>query len=150
MEQADFFKMTMSVAEAKKIVEQLPEDCIARHTPEHVVNPAIYYGLNLMQIQALLVLSWEKVLNMSKLSYDALRSEDKETGNDEPDYVCGSTDRDEAKMRNANPVSIKDFYTCQLCDELARREGVELTEVPPYESKWIRAEGPAIVFNVID
>lgn len=45
---------------------------------------------------------------------------------------------------------LKDFSTKELCDELARREGVGTVECKPYEPMAIQVDGPAIVFVVID
>lgn len=46
---------------------------------------------------------------------------------------------------------IKDYKTCELVEELKKREGVKFEFVEPYEDKEIGIiSGPAIVLTVID
>ncbi|MBV4447484.1 BC1881 family protein [Clostridium tyrobutyricum] len=47
-------------------------------------------------------------------------------------------------------MNLNDISTKRLVEELKSREGVENTIVEPYEEKIIKANGPAIVFVVID
>ena len=45
---------------------------------------------------------------------------------------------------------ISKFKTCELVEELLKREGVEENWVEPYEKKDITVDGPAIVLVIID
>ena len=45
---------------------------------------------------------------------------------------------------------LSEFATCELVEELRTREGVEVTDVEPYEEFRAEVEGPAIVLVVID
>ncbi|MCP1226743.1 BC1881 family protein [Sebaldella sp. S0638] len=47
-------------------------------------------------------------------------------------------------------MKIEDIKTCELVEELKRREGVETVVVFPYEKKNIEAEGAMIVLKIID
>ncbi|ADK16191.1 BC1881 family protein [Clostridium ljungdahlii] len=47
-------------------------------------------------------------------------------------------------------MDLKNVSTKKLVEELKSREGVETTTVEPYVEKAIKANGPAIVFVVID
>lgn len=42
------------------------------------------------------------------------------------------------------------FYTCELVDELMKREGVEPKFADPYETITVSIEGPATILVVID
>lgn len=42
------------------------------------------------------------------------------------------------------------FYTCELVEELMKREGVEPQFVDPYDTVTVNVEGPAIVMVIID
>lgn len=69
MEPADIMKMTMTVEEAKAQIDQLPEDDRRRFLGENFSAVLLAYNLTPTQIQAQLVLAWNKVLNTSRLSY---------------------------------------------------------------------------------
>ncbi len=45
---------------------------------------------------------------------------------------------------------LKDFETCELVEELRKREGVESHRAAPYEEKEYSVNGPALVLIVID
>lgn len=47
-------------------------------------------------------------------------------------------------------VSIKDFKTCELVEELRHREGVEAQWAEPYKDLEVKVNGPANVLVVID
>lgn len=47
-------------------------------------------------------------------------------------------------------TEIKDFKTCELVEELKKREGVEARLAEPYEDLTVEVNGPAIVLIVID
>jgi len=47
-------------------------------------------------------------------------------------------------------MNLKDISTKKLVEELKSRKGIETTIVEPYAEKIIKANGPAIVFVVID
>lgn len=49
-----------------------------------------------------------------------------------------------------NDMDIKDFPTCELVAELKKREGVETHTIGPSASITVKADGPAIVFVVLD
>jgi hypothetical protein len=47
-------------------------------------------------------------------------------------------------------MEIKDFKTCELVEELKKREGVEAHWAEPYKDFEISVNGPAVVLVVID
>ena len=47
-------------------------------------------------------------------------------------------------------MSLKDYATCELVEELKQREGIETKIAAPYEDLSVTVNGPAIVFVVID
>lgn len=47
-------------------------------------------------------------------------------------------------------MSLKEFSTKELTDELKEREGVNAIIAEPYEKKVVDLEGPAIVLIVTD
>lgn len=46
--------------------------------------------------------------------------------------------------------SLSEVPTCELVDELKRREGVEPVSLSPYTEATVPAEGPAVVLVVTD
>ena len=46
--------------------------------------------------------------------------------------------------------NLKEIKTCDLVDELAKREGVEKITAEPYQKRTVSAEGPAIIFIITD
>ena len=46
--------------------------------------------------------------------------------------------------------SLSEVPTCELVEELKRREGVESVELSPYAEATVAAEGPAVVLVVTD
>lgn len=47
-------------------------------------------------------------------------------------------------------MKIEEIPTCQLVEELKKREGVETIIAEPYEDIMVIANGPAIILKVID
>ena len=47
-------------------------------------------------------------------------------------------------------MSICDFETKELVEELKQREGVKTIVAEPYDLKELKIEGPAILFVVMD
>ena len=47
-------------------------------------------------------------------------------------------------------MDLKDYKTCELVEELKKREGVFGIQLDPYETKEIVAEGPMILLKIID
>ena len=47
-------------------------------------------------------------------------------------------------------LNLSSIPTCQLVEELLKREGVEHKKVEPYADCQITANGPAILIKVID
>lgn len=47
-------------------------------------------------------------------------------------------------------MTLKEFETKDLVEELSKRAGVESTTVEPFQSVNIEVSGPAIVLQVID
>lgn len=45
---------------------------------------------------------------------------------------------------------IGELSTKALCDELARRDGVEVIVLDPYEVVTVKADGPSVIFVVTD
>ncbi|MFR8953503.1 MAG: BC1881 family protein [Flavonifractor plautii] len=59
----------------------------------------------------------------------------------------------EAALATLRPVSRKqlsEFKTCDLVDELRKREGVETHIAEPYQDVVVSVNGPAVVLAVID
>ncbi|QQR04900.1 Lar-like restriction alleviation protein [Flavonifractor phage Chenonceau] len=59
----------------------------------------------------------------------------------------------EAALAALRPVSRKqlsEFKTCDLVDELRKREGVETHIAEPYQDVVVSVNGPAVVLVVID
>lgn len=54
------------------------------------------------------------------------------------------------EQRDDPRPGLSKYRTCELCEELEKREGVETRTVNPYEDQAITVNGPAIVFVVID
>lgn len=74
--------------------------------------------------------------------YDELHSEDDLT----PEVA-------ESVLTALRPVSrelLSEFKTCDLVDELKKREGVETHIAEPYQDTVISVNGPAVVLVVID
>jgi len=46
--------------------------------------------------------------------------------------------------------SLHNVPTCELVDELKRRDGIETTIAEPYQDISVQVNGPAIVLVVID
>jgi len=47
-------------------------------------------------------------------------------------------------------TELKKYKTCELVEELKKREGVETHVAEPYEDVSVQANGPAIVLVIID
>ena len=47
-------------------------------------------------------------------------------------------------------MNVKEIPTCELVEELAKREGVEKIEIEPYKVKIKKIEGPMIILKIID
>ena len=47
-------------------------------------------------------------------------------------------------------VDLSKIPTCDLVEELKKRDGIETTIAEPYEDVTVSVNGPAIVFVVID
>lgn len=47
-------------------------------------------------------------------------------------------------------MDLKDVKTCDLVEELKRREGVETEFAEPHEDKKISVNGPAVILIVSD
>lgn len=47
-------------------------------------------------------------------------------------------------------MNIKDYSTKELCEELQKREGVEVDIIDPYIDRQFTVNGPALVFVVVD
>lgn len=45
---------------------------------------------------------------------------------------------------------MKNIKTCDLVEELSKREGVEKIVIAPYEKEKIELEGPIVVLKIID
>ena len=45
-------------------------------------------------------------------------------------------------------MDIKEIPTCELVEELSKREGVEKFEIEPYKVKIKKLEGPMIVLKI--
>lgn len=45
---------------------------------------------------------------------------------------------------------LEEFTTKELVEELRCREGVRITEVPPYTETIVKTVGPSIIIEVID
>lgn len=47
-------------------------------------------------------------------------------------------------------MKVEDFKTCELVEELKKREAVEIHMAEPYEDLTVTVNGPAIVLVVTD
>lgn len=54
------------------------------------------------------------------------------------------------ERKRRKKMNIKDFKTCELVEELKKREGVETHIAEPYKDLTVDVNGPAIVLVVID
>ena len=76
-----------------------------------------------------------------------------------PTHHYGKRQRERAielekvKINALRPVSreqVSEFKTCDLVDELRKREGVETHIAEPYQDVTVSVNGPAVVLVVID
>ena len=76
-----------------------------------------------------------------------------------PTHHYGKRQRERAielekvKIKALRPVSweqVSEFKTCDLVDELRKREGVETHIAEPYQDVTVSVNGPAVVLVVID
>lgn len=76
-----------------------------------------------------------------------------------PTHHYGKRQRERAielekvKIKALRPVSweqVFEFKTCDLVDELRKREGVETHIAEPYQDVTVSVNGPAVVLVVID
>lgn len=76
-----------------------------------------------------------------------------------PTHHYGKRQRERAielekvKIKALRPVSweqLSEFKTCDLVDELRKREGVETHIAEPYQDVTVSVNGPAVVLVVID
>ena len=47
-------------------------------------------------------------------------------------------------------MELKDVKTCELVEELKKREGVEVKIAEPYKDMSVSVNGPAVVLVVVD
>lgn len=55
-----------------------------------------------------------------------------------------------AALRPVSREQLSEFKTCDLVDELRKREGVETHIAEPYQDVTVSVNGPAVVLVVID
>ena len=55
-----------------------------------------------------------------------------------------------AALRPVSLEQLSEFKTCDLVDELRKREGVETHIAEPYQDVTVSVNGPAVVLVVID
>lgn len=55
-----------------------------------------------------------------------------------------------AALRPVSQEQLSEFKTCDLVDELRKREGVETHIAEPYQDVTVSVNGPAVVLVVID
>ena len=53
-------------------------------------------------------------------------------------------------LRPVSREQLSEFITCDLVDELRKREGVETHIAEPYQDVTVSVNGPAVVLVVID
>ena len=53
-------------------------------------------------------------------------------------------------LRPVSREQLSEFKTCELADELRKREGVETHIAEPYQDVTVSVNGPAVVLVVID
>ena len=53
-------------------------------------------------------------------------------------------------LRPVSREQLSEFKTCDLVDELRKREGVETHIAEPYQDVTVSVNGPAVVLEVID
>lgn len=55
-----------------------------------------------------------------------------------------------AALRPVSREQLSEFKTCDLVDEIRKREGVETHIAEPYQDVTVSVNGPAVVLVVID
>lgn len=66
------------------------------------------------------------------------------------DYTAFVQDNVEYALRPVSREQLSEFKTCDLVDELRKREGVETHIAEPYQDVTVSVNGPAVVLVVID
>ena len=69
MEQADIFKITMTVEEARRQLEVFPENSLVQCANRDIATRLIAHELTPAQAQAVLVLAWNRVLDYSHATF---------------------------------------------------------------------------------
>ena len=54
----------------------------------------------------------------------------------------------EGEPMEINPIEV--MATCDLVEELSRREGVKIHRIGPYEDYALSVNGPAVILEIID
>lgn len=83
------------------------------------------------------------IVDQSKTHLDAEEAEDGTVN-----LILTPSSCDKKKRKGMS--DLQEAYTCELCRELEKREGVQTIWVRPYEDKTIEVNGPAYVYVVID
>ena len=67
-----------------------------------------------------------------------------------PMQVAQALDMAISALRPVSREQLSEFKTCDLVDELRKREGVETHIAEPYQDVTVSVNGPAVVLVVID
>ena len=71
-------------------------------------------------------------------------------GRIEDDKLHEALDLALSALRPVSREQLSEFKTCDLVDELRKREGVETHIAEPYQDVTVSVNGPAVVLVVID
>lgn len=71
-------------------------------------------------------------------------------GRVEEDKLHEALDLALSALRPVSREQLSEFKTCDLVDELRKREGVETHIAEPYQDVTVSVNGPAVVLVVID
>ena len=73
-----------------------------------------------------------------------------QVGNKEMEKLTEAISIIDSALRPVSREQLSEFKTCDLVDELRKREGVETHIAEPYQDVAVSVNGPAVVLVVID
>lgn len=73
-----------------------------------------------------------------------------QVGNKEMEKLTEAISIIDSALRPVSREQLSEFKTCDLVDELRKREGVETHIAEPYQDVTVSVNGPAVVLVVID
>ena len=73
-----------------------------------------------------------------------------QVGNKEMEKLTEAISIIDSALRPVSREQLSEFKTCDLVDELRKREGVETHIAEPYQDVTVSVNGPAVVLVVMD